>query len=35
MTANIRPACLRAHKNLERAVDSRLQFVDEKGDAFA
>ncbi len=23
---------LRAHKNLERAVDSRLQYVDEKGD---
>jgi malate synthase len=32
MTANDPGSVLRAHKNLERAVDSRLQFVDENGD---
>ena len=32
MTANDPASVLRAHKNLERAVDSRLQFVDENGD---
>jgi malate synthase len=32
MTANDPASVLRAHKNLERAVDSQLQYVDAHGD---